>query len=286
MNPLVSRIGKESLAYFWITLGTAVLALGIQIFWVPFKLAPGGFSGLATILFHLWGWPLEWTSLALNIPFFLLGFWVLGRSFGARTIYATVMFSVFLALSADLPGVTDDVVLGAVFGGLAVGVGGGLVLKENATTGGTELAAALAHRILPWVTLGQLILVIDALVVTLSMVAFRNWEIGLYGALAIFVVTKVIDFLIEGPHFAKAAIIISDHSDSIAQALMTGLDRGVTGLDGRGMFTRTEKNVLLCVVSQREIPALKTLVRERDPRAFVIVTDVNEVVGEGFSSKG
>ncbi len=286
MNTKSSRILREIFSYTIITLGTAILALGIQVFWVPLKLAPGGFSGLATIIYHLWGWPMEWTSLGMNIPFFLLGVTLLGRSFGAKTIYATVLFSLFLGFGALIPPVTHDLVLGAVFGGLVVGLGGGLVLRQNGTTGGTELAASLAHKFLPWITLGQLILMIDALVLGLSMIAFQNWEVGLYGAVAIFVVTKVVDFLIEGPHFAKAAFIISDRAQDISEGILRGLNRGVTGLKGQGMFTGKDKNVLLCVVSQREIPGLKRLVLEKDPLAFVIVTDVNEVVGEGFLRKG
>ncbi|HOV64418.1 MAG TPA: YitT family protein, partial [Spirochaetia bacterium] len=165
-----------------------------------------------------------------------------------------------------------------------MGFGLGLVLLQNATTGGTDLAARLLDKALPWISIGKILLILDSLVVLYASIAFRSYELGLYAVVSIFIGTRVIDAVVEGVDYALAAFIISSYPNLIAQRLLS-LPRGVTLLSGEGMYTGDRKDVLLCVVKKREIPRLKRIVKETDPNAFVIVTTVTEVLGEGFKSQ-
>ena len=194
---------------------------------------------------------------------------------------ATAAVSVSLYVLPELPFLMDDLFLTALFGGLISGVGTGLVFLCQATTGGTDMLAALIQRKLPHYSIAQIMQVLDAIVVLVGASVF-GITYALYALIAIFAVVKVSDGLIEGLKFSKAAIIISEKSGEIAQAIIHELDRGVTGLDARGMYSGAQKNVLFCVVSKKEIVQLKDLVVGHDSQAFVIVSDAREVLGEGF----
>ncbi len=267
--------------YLGITAGSLITALGLVLFLVPNKIAAGGVSGLATILHYLLGWPVGLTMFALNIPLFLAGLKVLGWNFGLKTLYGTVTLSLFtdgLALWLHAP--TANALLASIYGGLLCGVGLGVVFRYGGSTGGTDLAALLFRHFLR-ISTGIGLLIVDALVIGLAGLTF-NIELALYALLALFLTSRAIDTIQEGGGYAKAVIIISDYADTIARQVMEQLDRGVTGLAGRGLYTRQEREVLLVVVQRSEVSRLKDLVATIDPRAFVIVSNIHEVLGEGF----
>lgn len=275
------RLWKLLRAYLWITFGSVVIALAMDIFLVPNKVAAGGVSGLAIIFHHLLGIPVGWALLALNIPLFLLSFRELGNRVFIRSVYGALATSVLVELLTNhVPVMTSDVLLSAIYGGIISGIGMGIVFKSGGTTGGTDLVARLLHKHFP-VTVGQGLLGADFVVIGLAGVFF-NAELALYALLSLFITSKVIDLLQEGVSFAKAAYIISEHSEEITQAIFKELGRGVTALQGKGMFTGEERPLLLCVVGKTEQSRLKQLIYEIDHQAFVFITDAHEVLGEGF----
>ncbi|OPX45514.1 hypothetical protein CLHUN_08890 [Ruminiclostridium hungatei] len=285
--------------YLIITFGAAITALAINIFLVPYKIAPGGLSGLATVIFYLSGGklPVGTTMLVINIPLFFMGYKFIGRHFFVRTLYGTIVLSVIIDLTenymAELAkkllvneagsATTPDILLYSIIGGFLSGIGLGLVLKMEATTGGTELAAKLLNRPIRNLTIGQILLGIDALIIAFAIVAFNSVLIGLYSLVSLFITTKVIDAMVEGVDYARAVLIISERQEEISRRIMREMDRGVTELKGRGVYSGKDKNVLLCVLSRSEIPHLKEIVHSLDINAFMLLADVREVLGEGFN---
>lgn len=264
-----------------IALGAMVAGLGLVLFLIPNKIAAGGVSGLATVIYHLTGWPTGLTMLALNVPLFLLAVREMGIYFVLRTFYGAFAYSAAVdLLSLVVKPFTSDPLLSAVYGGLLVGLGLAIVIRAEGSTGGTDLAARLMHRYTR-LTIGQSLMIIDTAVIVIAGLVF-NLELALYGLLSLFITTKIIDGIQEGFSYAKAALIISQHSDIIAQRIIKELDRGATGLAGRGLYTGQARETILCVVHRDEITKLKRLVAETDPKAFVVLTDVREVLGEGF----
>lgn len=285
--------------YLFITVGAVITALAINIFLVPYKIAPGGLSGLATVIFYLSNGklPVGAVMLAINIPLFLLGFKFIGKKFFVRTVYGTIILSVIIDLTEAyttdfarrllIDGGstvnTPDILLYSIIGGFLSGVGLGVVLKSDATTGGTELAAKLLNRPLKNMTIGQILWWIDGLIILFAIIAFGSILIGLYSFVSLFITTKVIDTMVEGVDYSRAVFIISDHQQEISKRLLVELDRGVTELKGRGSYSGNDKNVLLCVVARTQVQQLKEIVQDIDKNAFVILADVREVVGEGFT---
>ncbi len=266
--------------------GSFIMAISINMFLLPNKIAPGGVSGIATVLFYLYRLPMGITMLILNIPLFIFGIANLGGIFGVRTLFATIMLSLAIDTTSFLPIVTNDLLLASLFGGVLMGVGLGFIFRVGGTTGGSDLAAKIIHRHIPAFTIGQVLLAIDFAVIVFATVVFKNYELALYAAVTLFVSSQIIDGIIEGVDFAKAVFIISEKSEEIANRIMNELDRGVTGLSGTGMYTKHKRQILMCILRRREIAPLKLLVREIDENAFVILTDAREVVGEGFKRHG
>lgn len=273
--------------YLRILLGTAIMAFAIKCIYDPVGLVTGGVSGLAIIVKNmgkaLTGQeiPLWLTTTVLNIPLFLAAIYIQGMKPVFKTLFATASLSLFLAIVPSFTVVENDLFLAAVFGGLLSGVGFGLVLGGQATTGGTDLLAALIRRRMKQYSVAQLLQVLDGLIV-LGGAAVFGLNYALYAMVAVFFVSKVSDMIIEGWKFSKQAFIITDKTEEIAARLLSDLDRGVTSLYARGMYSKQERQVLFCVVSKKEIVRLKELIGEMDPKAFVIVSDVREVLGEGF----
>ena len=273
--------------YVLILVGTAVMALAIQCIYDRVGLVTGGFTGLTIVIRSLTksvvegGIPLWFTNIVLNIPVFLYSYIKFGRKFVGRTLFATLMLSVWLYIipGVDLSG--DDYLLAALFGGAFTGVGMGLVLRAGATTGGTDMVAALIQSRMRHYSVVQIMQVMDAAIVIAGLYVF-GLRSTLYAVVSIFVMTKVSDAFLEGFKNSKAALIITNHHEEVAQRLMDELDRGVTGMDAKGMYTQDYKCVLYCVVARKEIVQLKEIVNDVDPDAFVIVSDVREVLGEGF----
>ncbi|AZT89862.1 YitT family protein [Caldicellulosiruptor changbaiensis] len=282
---MLKKIFRVIYEYAAITFGSLLVALSLNLFLVPNKIAAGGFSGIATVVYYVsrFKLPVGMTMLALNIPAFIWGVKTIGVDFGVKSVYGTIALSVLTDLTAFLPCITYDKLLASVFGGALMGLGLAIVLLYEATTGGTEMLARIIHKFISFISVGQILLGLDVAVIAMASIVFKNYELGLWAVLTLFACSKVMDAILEGVNFAKALIIISDKSDIIAEKILKELDRGVTGLHGIGMWTKTEKNVLLCVVKRHEVSRVKNLVKSIDQKAFVILTDVREVLGEGFS---
>lgn len=286
--------------YFWIILGSFLTASSINIFMLPYKIAPGGVSGIATVLYYLSNgkFPLGVTMLVLNIPLFIGGMRFIGGKFIVRTLFSTLLLSLFTDFTkpfsvyfaekylGKFDGVSSapDLLLFSIFGGLLMGFGLGLVFRSGATTGGTDLAAKIVKHFVPNFTMGQILLAIDTCIIIFAMISFKSVTIGLYSIVTLVISSKVIDAILEGVNFAKAVFIISNKPDEIAAKILKELDRGVTGFNGKGMYTGNDKRVLYCIMDRGQIPVLKNIVKQVDDKAFVILSDVREVLGEGFKA--
>ncbi|SMC40590.1 YitT family protein [Sporomusa malonica] len=270
--------------YLGIVLGTVITALALNMFLIPNKVAAGGISGLATVLHHTFGLPVGMTMLAFDIPMFLVSVKVLGTRFGLNTLLGAGILAASIDLTAPfVPVLTRDLLLNSLYGGVLAGVGMGIVFKFKGTTAGTDLAAAIINK-LTGISIGQALLGVDFFVIALAGIVFGSAELSLYGLISLFVTTQIIDLVQEGPSAAKAFFIMSNSSDKVADAIMAELGRGVTFLNGRGAYTQTNRDVVFCVVSTREVSHLKELVYRIDREAFVIVADAHEVLGEGFNT--
>lgn len=273
--------------YLFILVGTGIMALAIQCIFEPIGLVTGGFTGISIIIKKMstgiieGGIPLWFTNLALNIPVFLFAWRIKGKRFIGRTVVGTVLLSFWLYIIPQIDLTQGDYMLAAIFGGVITGVGIGFVLLAKATTGGTDMVSVLIQHRIRHYSVVQILQIIDGMVVLAGLYVF-GLKPALYAVVAIFITSKVSDALMEGMKYSKAAFIITDRYKEISDAIMIELDRGLTGLDATGMYSGAKKTVLYCVVSKKEIVELKDLVAKIDAKAFVIVTDAREVLGEGF----
>lgn len=273
--------------YSMIAIGTALIAFSVASIYDPSGFVTGGFSGLAIIVKRLTerfipgGIPLAVTNLILNIPVFLIAIRLKGWNYIVKTLFGTVMLSFWLGVLPVIPIAEGDFLLTALYGGIVMGAGIGLVFLSQATTGGTDLIAAIIQHFWRHYSIADIMQVIDAFIVLAGAYLF-GIQMVLYAVISIYLVSKVSDGIIEGLKFSKAAFIITCKPDEVSKILMDDLSRGVTGLSAKGMYSGQKKNMLFCVVSRKEIVRLKELTLSLDPDAFVIVTDVREVLGEGF----
>lgn len=269
--------------YLGITLGAVLTAIALNMFLIPNKVAAGGVSGFATVLHYLLGLPVGMTMLALNVPLFLISIKILGAKFGANTLFGAAVLSVAIDLSAPyMPVLTNDLLLSSLYGGVLAGVGMGLVFRFKGTTAGTDLLAAILNKLFK-VSVGQALLSVDFFVITFAGIAFASAELSLYALISLFVTSQIIDLIQEGPSTSKAFFIISGEPEAVARKILEEMDRGVTFLQGRGGYTGESREVLFCVVTTSEVTKLKDIVNSIDGKAFVIVADVHDVLGEGFT---
>ena len=263
-----------------IVLGCALGALAYPLFLVPNHIAPGGLTGLATVLNYLFHWPVGTTSLLMNIPLFIIGYRAMGRVFVIRSLVATVLFSVLIDL-IPLPPMTQQPLLGAVFGGVLLGAGLGLILRGGATTGGTDMVARMIHNRFQHISVGAILFLIDCCVVLMAGF-FIEADSALYAFASLYASSRMIDVVMVGLAREKACYIISTQHERVKQEIMQKLDRGVTVLRAEGGYSGQERPVLLCVLSAQEMGRLKAIVREADEDAFLFISDAHEVLGEGF----
>ena len=253
----------------------------------PLNLVTGGVSGLAIVVKYLtriWipgGLPIWLFNVLSNIPLFIATYFILGKGVIKKTLFATIAMTVALYFVPMMKIVGDDFILGAVFGGVITGVGTGFIFSAMASTGGTDLVALIIHKYKRYYTVPQILIVIDGVIIFAGILSF-GLKRALYAAIAIYVATKVSDMILEGFKFAKMAYIISDKYDEIADEIMYTMERGVTGLEATGMYSRKDKKMLFCVVGKKEIVRISEIAHKNDPNAFIIVSDVREVLGEGF----
>lgn len=275
-HPLLRVFGE----YFSIIVGSAIVAISFNVFLLPNEVASGGVSGISTILKGLFDWKPAFVQWAFNIPLFIAGVILLGRNFGAKTAVGTVFLPLVVFLTEAWEPWTLNPLLGALFGGILVGLGLGIVFRGNASTGGTDLAAQIITKYTGF-TLGTSVALIDGLIVLAAAIVF-DIEKGLYALVGLYVTTKTIDLVQVGFGRSKLVYIITNKQVQMRDAIYEEIDRGVTKLTATGGYTEAEKPILLVVVHQTEFTRLKKLVKDVDPSAFVIVSDAAEVLGEGF----
>jgi uncharacterized membrane-anchored protein YitT (DUF2179 family) len=271
---------ESALEYINVVIGSAIIALAFNVFLLPNQIASGGVSGISTILLSVLGWEPAYVQWAFNIPLFIAGVILLGKQFGVKTLVGTLFLPFVVFLTKNIEPWTNDALLSALFGGIAVGLGLGIVFRGNASTGGTDLAAQIITKY-TGLTLGTSVVLIDGLIVISAALVF-DIERGLYALIALYVTSKTIDLVQVGFGRSKTAMIITNKQEEVRAGILNKIDRGVTKLSAYGGFTDNERPVLMCVVDQREFTKLKQLVKTLDPTAFVVVMDASEVLGEGF----
>lgn len=266
----------------WMTIGAAVFSFGINYFNIANGLAEGGFTGIALLFYALFHFPPGWFTFLSNLPLFIIGWRYLGHTSMFYTIYATTAVSFFLELFKRFQEPTSDLFLASLYAGVFAGLGLGIIFRHGGTTGGVDIIARLVQRF-RGISMGKTMFLFDATVIGLSLLTYLDRERAMYTLVAVYIASRVIDFVQEGAYAAKEAIIISDKAREISEAILKEMERGVTLLEGKGGYTGAEKEVLLCVVSRNELIRLKGLIRQIDPHAFVIVSDAHDVLGEGFT---
>jgi uncharacterized membrane-anchored protein YitT (DUF2179 family) len=266
--------------YLYVIAGAAVIAIGFNAFLFPNQVASGGVSGISTILHGIFGWNAGLVQYAFNIPLFIAGVLILGKKFGVKSLVGTLALPFFVILTEDWNAWTYTPLLGAIFGGIFLGTGIGLVFKGKASTGGTDLLAQIITKY-TGLTLGTSVLLIDGLIAISAAIVF-DIEKGLYALIGLYVTTKTIDIIQLGFSQSKMVYIITNKQDEIRDAIFEEINRGVTKIPAVGGYTESEKPVLMVVVYQTEFTKLKQIIQTVDPSAFVIVSDAYEVLGEGF----
>ncbi|WP_130807717.1 YitT family protein [Senegalia massiliensis] len=275
---------KYLIDYVAITFGTIIMALSLNMFLGPNTIAPGGVSGIAIVIQKITNGfvKIEITNLLINIPLFIGGVLVLGKSFGAKTLYATIGLSFFVKVFPNSVA-TNNLLLASIFGGLLIGIGIGIIFRFGGTTGGTDLGAAIINKYFPGLSIPKIMMSIDLMVVVFAGLVDKKLDTALYSIISLYILVKVIDQILEGLSYSKAFLIISNNPEKLGSAILKEIDRGATILKGKGMYTGNDRNVLLCVVNRAEITKLKNLINKLDKNAFVMVTEIHEVLGEGFT---
>lgn len=266
--------------YVFVIVGAAIIAFGFNVFLFPNQVASGGVSGISTILHGMFGWNAGIVQYAFNIPLFIAGVLVLGKKFGIKSFIGTITLPFFVILTESWDPWTLNPLLGAIFGGIVVGLGIGLVFKGNASTGGTDLLAQIITKY-TGLTLGTSVLLIDGLIAVSAAIVF-DLEKGLYALIGLYVTTKTIDIVQLGFSQSKMVYIITQKETDVRDAIYKEINRGITRLPAFGGYTGEERPVLMVVVYQTEFTRLKQVLKTVDPQAFVIVSDAYEVLGEGF----
>ena len=263
-------------------LGAFIMSASVSLFLLPNELSSGGFAGIGTILYYLFHFPVGITIIVLNVPLFILATFKIGKRFLIKSLIGTLSLSVFIDLLDKLTPLTNDKILACLYGGILTGVGTALILRAHSSTGGSDLAGNIIKEYKPMARTGNLIMIIDSVIVLLNVIFLKKVEIALYSAITIYLMGKIIDIVFEGVEFTKLVFIISDKSDKISDVIVNEVKRGVTGIDGKGMYTENKKLVLMCAVGRRELPELKSKIKEIDSNAFLIITNSREVLGTGF----
>lgn len=278
---------KWFIAYSLIAVGAFIISVAFVLFISPYKFAPGGVYGISIVLHHLFGTPIGITALIMDIPLTIIGIKVLGPRFGVKTVTGFVLTALFVDLLGyfwgDRPLVENDPLLSAIFGGVLVGFGLGLIFKAKATSGGSDIIAMIAAKYTK-LPLGQLMIIIDSIIVLIALVAFKDWKIPLYSWIVIFISGKVIDLVLQGINYDKTLFIISEKYEDIRDKIINDLQRGGTYISGKGMYQNAEKKIIFTVVNRRELAILEDYIRKIDSNAFISVINANEIIGKGFKT--
>lgn len=281
---MLKKLNPEVKNTVLIVVGLLCCSAAYNLYLIPNNIAAGGFTGIGQLINSSFEWiSVGMVSAILNIPLFIFSMRSLGLRFGVRSLLAMLGLSLFIDL-IPFPVATNDMLLATVFGGALGGIGFGLVLRGSATTGGSDMLASLIHRYIPTIRVSVGIFAVDGLVILASAFVFDQTA-AMYALICTFLMNLVVDAVLEGPDSAHSYFVISDHADAIARRIMDELERGVTALAAKGMYSGREKQVLLCVVNRFEAMTLRRIVFSIDPSAFVIANKAHEVLGEGFKEQ-
>ena len=291
-----TKVKKVIWQYLLITLGSFVMGLGFALFINPYNIVPGGFIAIGLLVHSIFEQvPIGLFALALNVPVLFLGFKLLGPRFGLKTIIGIVLTSIFIdgldwymktntSINISDPlGLANDLLLSVIFGSILIGGGLGLIFRTGATTGGTDVIAAIIAKYAR-ISIGQGVIFADTAIVLSALFVFQDWKIPLYSLLSIYIMGQVINIVMNGFKYDNVLFIISEKHEEIKNMIISNLDRGGTFLKGEGMYTGDEKNVIFLVVTRRELPIVKAFVHRTDPDAFVSIVDTRQTLGEGFKS--
>lgn len=283
----ISKVNFKNLIYM--VIGTAISAIAVNVFFTPAKISTGGASGIGVILFNVYKIPVSITVLVLNIPLFVIALKSIGVKFSTNAIIGTLLLSLMIQLTTPLASITwlnfsDDLFLASIFGGIFMGLGLALVFKGEGSTGGSDLLAQIIYKKRSTASIGQLLLLIDTVIIILTIIAFKSVLNGLYSIIALYIANKVIDIVFEGINSSKAINIITKKGDNIAKKIIEELDRGVTTDKCTGEYTKDEYIHIVTVVENSQVQMVKRIVRELDPQAFIYITPAQEVLGTGFKA--
>jgi len=268
---------------FFILLGAGLVSVGLEIFLVPNGIIDGGITGISIIAAHLTHFPLGIFLTVLNLPFLLMGYKQIGKTFAVSTLFGVIIMSIGTQLLIPVPAFTKDPLLAAVFGGVILGVGVGLVIRSGGSLDGTEIVAILINLKTPF-SVGEIVMFLNIFILGSAGFVF-GWDHAMYSLIAYYIAFKMIDITIEGMDQSKSVWVISDHNKDIGDALLQRLGRGVTYLHGEGGFSGDDKQVIFCVISRLEEAKLKSIVEEIDPKAFVAIGNIHDVKGGRFKKK-
>lgn len=269
-------------SFFLTVIGSFITAIGVSLFYLPAKIVSGGVSGLATVFFHAFGLAPGLTYGVLNVILLVFAFFIIGKGFVFKTLVGAGSLSLFVQLLSYLPPVTEDPVLATVFGSVFYGFGIGVAFLSGASTGGTDIAARIIQRFNPEIAIGRLLMVVDGVIILCSLIAFRQIDLTLFGIMALAISTFAVDYLISKMNISKLAFVITSRGDAIAKMLVSTSPRGVTVIDAKGAYTDESREVLVCALKNSEIPEFQRKIEDFDPNVFIIYSESQQIVGNGF----
>jgi len=276
------KLKKIVIDVFGLVVGTFLMACSTAFFLLPNKLSTGGFSGVATIAYYFFNTPVGTAMIILNIPLFIIAFFRIGRQFIFKSVIGTFLLSIFIDILDKFDGITTDSFLACIYGGILMGIGTSLVLKGNGSTGGSDLLSYVVRSYNNKLRTGDLIILIDTIIICINILFFKEVEIGLYSAIAIYLMGKMIDIIFEGINFTKVLFIVSDKFEEIAKVVGDKVKRGSTGIYAKGMHTNNDKMMLFCVGSRSEVIQIKNIATTIDPKSFIVIANAREAWGKGF----
>lgn len=279
-----NQIGVFLLDILLTLLGTFMFAVSIHFFTSPNMIAPGGVAGISTIISKLTGFKIGTINIIINIPIMILGFCFLGKQFMIKTIVSLISFTIFVDyVLADFPVYTNDTLVAAIFGGVLLGAGIGIILSRGSSSGGMDIINKLIAKRMPHLKFGRIVFATDFVIVSASAIAFKSIEPALYALILLYIAAGALDAVLYGFNICKCMYIISDKSDIISQRIMSEMNRGATIFESYGAYTKEKRPTIMVAVRQNEYYKLKKIIKSTDPSAFIIVSPANEIVGSGFS---
>ena len=263
-------------------LGTFLVAFGINVFLLPHKLSTGGINGIGTVLKYLFNIPLSVTNIVLNAFLFVLGYRLLGKNSIIKNVVGIILLTIFLEITSYLPKIETDIFTAFVSGSIFVGGGIGLTVRQGASTGGSDFLAIMLNKKMPHISISKIIFIIDSFIVLVSGIIFKSFSVTVYSLTALYLASKISDYLLTLGENAKSIYIFSDKNDDIAKIILTKMERGVTAIKAKGMYVGKDREVLFCAVTPKELPEIVSIVKQNDENAFLIINDVHKILGEGF----